>query len=128
MAMKQRRVLVVGSPAALTDTLARLTERDFRFDFVTNTRAASNYLADHTAELVLLDLPSDEIHSREALAWLRSVREELPVVVVSSEADMGPYLTAMESGAFDYLTSHTPAPEVERVLASAIRHYQRQAA
>jgi len=115
------KILVVGSPPAFSALLEGLAELGYASENVADIRAASTYLLRHSADAVLLCLPADDLEARAALDWLRAVKEELPVVVISPAADMQPYLAAMECGAFDYFTSHTPLGEIERVLAGAVR-------
>ena len=122
------KILVVGPASGFGPLLEELAERGYRSEAVADVRTASTYLLRHSADAALLGLPADSAEARMALEWLRAAKEELPVVVVSSEADMQPYLAAMESGAFDYFTRHTPLAEIERVLAAAIRWRQQKVA
>ncbi len=114
-------VLVVGPTAGFTPAFEELEGHGYRFEAVADTQAARTYLLRQPADAVLLCLPAARAEAQGAFAWLRAVKEELPVVVISGEADMQPYLAAMECGAFDYFTSLTPVAEMERVLASAVR-------
>lgn len=115
------QLLVVGSSAGFSPAFGELEGRGYRFELVADSEAARTYLLRHSADAVLLCLPADQAGARAAFAWLTDIKEELPVVVISAEADMQPYLVAMECGAFDYFTSLTPVPEMERVLANAAR-------
>lgn len=115
------KLLVVGAASPFGDVFDRLRGCGYQFEAVADTQAAETYLLRQLADAVLLYLPAEELERRTALAWLRSAKEELPVVVLSAVAGMQPYLSAMECGAFDYFTSHTPFAEMERVLAHATR-------
>lgn len=117
----QYQMLVVGSSAGFSPAFEELGVRGYRFESVADSEAARTYLLRQAADAVLLSLPADRAGASAAFAWLRTIKEELPVVVISSEADMQPYLVAMECGAFDYFTSLTPVQEMERVLANAAR-------
>lgn len=122
------KLLVVGPASNFSSLFERLEERGFHFESVQDTGAARTYLLGQSADVALLCLLPEQPDYRTALAWLRGVKGELPVVVISSEADMRPYLAAMESGAFDYLTTLTPLAEIERVLANAARWRHRAVA
>lgn len=129
--MRTRRVfrlLVVGPAQNFSPLFLPLGSRGYHFESVADIEAARTYLLRQPADVALLCLPAGEEECRAALDWLRSVKEELPVVVISCQAGMQPYLAAMECGAFDYFTSFTPLAEMERVLANAARWRQQQAA
>jgi len=124
VAMRTRahyQLLVVGPAAGFSPAFEELGARGYRFEAVANSEVARTYLLRQAADVVLLCLPADKEAERAAFAWLRDIKEEFPVVVISAEADIQPYLIAMECGAFDYFTSLTPVPEMERVLANAAR-------
>lgn len=114
-------VLVVGCSASFSQAFEELRARGYRFEAVADIEAARTYLLRQPADAVLLCLPAARAEAQAAFAWLTDIKEELPVVVISGEADMQPYLAAMQCGAFDYFTSLTPLPEMERVLANAVR-------
>jgi len=114
-------VLVVGAAASFFPAFEELEGRGYRFEAVADTEAARTYLLRQPADAVLLCLPAARAEAQSAFAWLRAIKEELPVVVISGEADMQPYLAAMQCGAFDYFTSLTPVAEMQRVLANAVR-------
>lgn len=122
------QLLVVGPAQDFTAVLEQLEPRGYRLEAVADPEAARRHLLQQPADVVLLYLPAQEAGCRGALAWLRAVKEEVPVVVISSQADIRPYLAAMECGAFDYFTTLTPLAEIERVLASAARWRQRRVA
>lgn len=124
----RRRILVIGSLPGFAEAFAQLEERDFGFEYLADTGTARNDRLRQEFDVVLLTLPRGEAERETAMAWLYTNGGELPVVVLSSEADTRPYLAAMECGAFDYLTSQTPLAEVERVLANAVRWREQQAA
>lgn len=123
-----RHILVVGQSECFNCLFAQLEGRGYHFEQVADSEAARTYLLRQVADLLLLSLPSRETESRAALAWLRTIKEQFPVVVISCLEEVRPYLAAMEVGAFDYLTCHTPLEEFRRVLENAVRGRQHQAA
>ena len=119
--VKMSDTYIATGSASFSPAFEELGRYGYRFEEVADTQAARTYLLRHPADAVLLCLPTARAEAQGAFAWLRDVKEELPVVVISGEADMQPYLAAMECGAFDYFTSLTPVAEMERVLANAVR-------
>jgi DNA-binding NtrC family response regulator len=78
--------------------------------------------------LVLLHVPEEKGKAEDAFDCLDTLKDQLPVVVMSTAADAGLYLVAMTRGAFDYFTSYTPLDEVMQILNGAVRWQRAQAA
>ena len=123
-----RRILVVGESRGFTSLFEQLEARGYHFEYVADSEAARTCLLRQAVDALLLRLPPVEAEGRATLAWLRTVKEQLPVVVISCEEDVHLYLAAMEEGAFDYFTCHTPLDEIRRVLENAVRWRQHQVA
>lgn len=121
------RIVVVGSRAELTDVCNNLESAGrYRMYYVPAGSAGLRF--DPKPDVVLLHLPGEQGAAEKFLASIESIKQEVPVVVISRAADMNLYLTAMSCGAFDYITSYTPPEEVARVLSTAVRWRLRRAA
>lgn len=122
------RILVidtVGTACPVLDQL-KATGR-YQFTFAADPQTIPSFMR-WKPDVVLLHIPADKEAAEEALVWLRAIKDQVPVVVVSTAVEMGSYLVAMTNGAFDYFTSYTPMAEIIRVLNNAIRWQQAQAA
>jgi two-component system response regulator AtoC len=69
--------------------------------------------------LLLLDLPRGEADSLHILRWLRRLRPELPIILLSYSADSAQEKEAVRLGAKDFLVQ----PFKEEQLESAIRRH-----
>lgn len=49
----------------------------------------------------------------------------VPVVVFSRQADWGPYVAALDAGAFDYVACPPQTGEMDRIVASALNQNSR---
>lgn len=123
------RILVLGSQGAFSQVFKQLEAADrYRFDYAHDSETVRAYLERRRPSVVLLLVPAEPESAENALAFLEALKEHAAAVVVSPGEDMRLYLTAMERGAFDYFTCHTPLREITRVLDNAIRWRPRQAA
>ena len=121
MTNQKPRILAVGPRAAFGSLLEALEAREhYQFDYV-NDSVIARASMQPTPDAVLLYLPADREASEEARAWMRTIKGQVPVVVVSNAADLDVYLCCMSCGAFDYLTSYSPVEEVVHVLDTAVR-------
>lgn len=73
------------------------------------------------ADLLLLDLHMPGAHGFSALAHLRGLRPELPVVVVSATEDARIVQQALALGAVGYLSKSADAAEIGKGIVSALR-------
>jgi DNA-binding NtrC family response regulator len=88
------------SCASLMDARARTTEQTFRLILCSD------------------DLP--DCNLRTAIRVLSAATGGVPVIVLSHLADWDAYLTALDSGAFDYIVCPPDPIETERILRLAM--------
>jgi DNA-binding response OmpR family regulator len=69
-----------------------------------NGQAALDYLADHEANLVLLDLVMPRRNGLEVLGELRDRADRTPVVVLSAVTEVAARIQALDRGAVDFVT------------------------
>lgn len=82
-------------------------------------RAGLALLAEHEADLVLLDLLMPEVGGMQVLSELRSRTSAPPVMVLSAVDDIGARVRALDQGAVDFLTKPFHLAEL---VARARRH------
>jgi len=122
------RVLVVGSRATFSPVFERVQESGrYNFNCIA-LREVNPVFSRWKPSVVLLQMPPEKEAAQHALACLKALKDEVPVVVMSEAADMNLYLAAMTYGAFDYFTSYTPLDEISRMLDKAVHSGQKQAA
>jgi DNA-binding NtrC family response regulator len=83
-----------------------------------NGRELLDYLRQHRAGMILLDLYMPGIGGLELLPKLVQQYPEVPVVVMTAAQDVETAVACMRDGAFDYLVK----PVEESRLVSAVRH------
>ena len=102
----QLRVLVVDDEAFNVDYLIQELE-----DFGVSTLSAENgvealkQVAEHSPDLVLLDIMMPKMDGFEVLARMKSddTFRDIPVIIISAHSDMRHVLRGIEMGAEDYL-------------------------
>lgn len=67
-------------------------------------------------DLVLLDLAPGDADGLHTLRWLRRVRPNLPIILLSSADDIREKLEAIRSGAQDYLSKPLQLEQLEAVI------------
>jgi diguanylate cyclase (GGDEF)-like protein/PAS domain S-box-containing protein len=101
------RLLIVEDDAVTRKVLATRCERaGYRVDEAEDGESALEYLAEHTVDMVLLDVKMSGIDGLEVLRSIRAQQtpERLPVIMVSALDQSVDVVAALELGANDYIT------------------------
>jgi len=115
--MENKQLLVVDDDPGLRELLQEyLTSQGFEVDTVADGVAMEAYLAQHTVNLVILDLM---LPGEDGLALARKLRAggKLPIIMLSARGDDVDRIIGLEVGADDYLAK----PFNPRELLARIR-------
>ena len=98
-----------------------LTSNGYNVLETTNARTALSIAASHNPDLMLLDLGLPDMDGQ---VLIRSVREwsRMPIVVVSARGHEKDKVTALDSGADDYITKPFSTPELLARIRAALRN------
>lgn len=86
-----------------------------------NAKAALE-LMDTKPDLIILDLGLPDMQGLDLLRALRAKNESVPIVVLSSRADEGAKVHALDLGADDYVTKPFGINELLARIRAALRH------
>lgn len=96
-----------------------------RFLFARDGVEALAMLADHEdVDLVLSDINMPRMDGLSLLSNLQERRNELSTIVVSAYSDMANIRTAMNRGAFDFVTKPIDFCDLETTIAKTIHHVE----
>ncbi|HZX30655.1 MAG TPA: response regulator [Rhodocyclaceae bacterium] len=119
------RLLLVEDDPHLGDGLTvGLRQAGFAVDWVKDGLAAEHALASEPFDLVVLDLGLPGLPGMEVLQRLRRRGQEVPVLILTAQDAVRDKITALDSGADDYLVKPIDLDE----LAARIRALVRRAA
>ena len=127
----QGKLLVVDDEYANRDMLSRrLQRKGFHVEVAANGPEAMELLEKSTFDLVLLDNMMPGMSGLDLLRLLRATHSqgELPVIMVTAQADSEHVVQALASGANDYVTKPIDMPvAVARIEAQLCRKAAEQA-
>ena len=116
------RVLVVDDDADLRKMLQRLLRRvGFEIVEVDSGRAALAELSARRFDVVLSDIHMPDGDGLELLRSVRRIDLDIPILLMSGKPDVKTAATALEFGAFRYLTKPLDNALVERLVRQAAR-------
>ena len=125
-----RRILVVDDEIELERLIKqrfrkKIKAREFDFVFVHNGAEALKHLqTKNQIDMILTDINMPEIDGLTLLGLLPEIDQTLKAVVVSAYSDLRNIRTAMNQGAFDFLTKPIDFQDLEITLKKTLKFVQ----
>ena len=122
------KILVVDDEADLETLIKqkfrqKIRENQYEFVFASNGRHALEQLAVHAdVDIVLSDINMPEMDGLTLLSRLAEDNNLLKSVIVSAYGDMENIRTAMNRGAFDFITKPVNFEDLDLTMEKTIRH------
>ena len=130
MSKSPTRLLVVDDEEDLELLIRQRFRRHIRqgeieFVFARNGREALDKLEDHPdIRLVLSDINMPVMDGLTLLSQLEEIRPEIRAVIVSAYGDMENIRTAMNRGAFDFVTKPIDFKDLEITIRKTLQHIE----
>ncbi|MFQ6242559.1 adenylate/guanylate cyclase domain-containing protein [Sinorhizobium meliloti] len=103
----------------------QIREGALRFQFAHDGVEALTVLADHDdIDVVLSDINMPRMDGLSLLSKLRERGENLSTIIVSAYSDMANIRTAMNRGAYDFVTKPIDFPDLDATIAKTIQHVE----
>jgi two-component system response regulator HydG len=123
MARSRVRVLVVDDEAGARVALKGLLEtQGYTVDQAGDGAAALGRLVELPPDIIVTDLDMPGMNGMQLLAELRGRDQDVPVIVVTSAADLGSAVEAMRAGATDYIGKPVDFDALLLSVERAIEH------
>ena len=98
------RIFVVDDDRGLLRLVQRTLDREgFTTASASSGKEAIAWLAQNTADLMLVDLKLQDIEGKELISHLASVDRSLPFIIITGQGDERVAVDMMKRGALDYL-------------------------
>jgi two-component system KDP operon response regulator KdpE len=116
------RVLVIDDEPPIRKLLRMgLSTQGYRVIEAADGQSALDHMREKP-DLVILDLGLPDMQGLELLRTMRTRDERVPIVVLSSRADEGAKVQALDLGADDYVTKPFGMDELLARIRAALRH------
>jgi class 3 adenylate cyclase/AmiR/NasT family two-component response regulator len=125
-----RKILVVDDEADLEALIKqkfrkKIREREYEFFFAVNGNDALQRISEQPdIDMVLSDINMPEMDGLTLLTKLGEMNTLLKAVIVSAYGDMENIRTAMNRGAFDFLTKPINFEDLELTMEKTLKHVQ----
>jgi two-component system response regulator TctD len=116
------RILLVEDAMDVAEAIsAMFTRRGDAVDHAATVLAAQDYLAVQDYDIAILDVGLPDGLGTEVLAALRSAGKATPVLMLTAQSDVDDRVSALNSGADDYLVKPFDLRELEARVRALIR-------
>jgi DNA-binding response OmpR family regulator len=117
----ERVILVVEDEPAVRDMLAQmLNELNYDTRLAATAAGAVEMVEDERPDAVLLDMNLPDASGTLTLNILRSMRPDVPIIMVTANADEELARETLKRGAFDYVTKPFGMDRLSSVLDAAL--------
>ena len=121
--LSPRRILVVDDEPAIRRFLrTSLGSQGYEVIDAVNGNDALSLLERNSVDLLVLDLGLPDIDGLDVLRRVRAAGSDIPVIILSSRTDEPDKVTALDSGADDYVTKPFGIDELLARIRAAFRH------
>ena len=121
-------LLIVDDEAAILDSLRILFKNEgFDVSVARGGRAAIEALERAVPEIVLTDIRMPSVSGMEILAAARSRDPDLPVILMTAQAELKTAIEAVNKGAFHYIQKPFDNDELIAICRRALEHRQLKA-
>ena len=117
----QYRILVVDDEVRMCRSLQLLlTAEGYGVETAGSGREALRRLAEHSFDLVLLDLALGDMGGQEILGYIRDRHPGMLVIMISGVAAIEAAVAALQNGAYDYIRKPVEGEELRKRVANAL--------
>ncbi len=115
------RLLIIDDEPTICWGLEKLAQRLGHEPFTAGTAELGRTLAEkHGADAVLLDVRLPGQDGLDAIADLRRILGDVPIIVMTAYGDLGTAVEAVRRGAFEYVVKPFDLAQIERVIQRAL--------
>jgi len=104
-----------------------LTDNGYRVASLEKTRDAIDVLrkdSERTIDLIISDIRVPEMNEIDFIKQVKELRPEIPIILMTEFATIDNAISAIRSGAFDFLKKPFKVPEVILSVERALKHYR----
>lgn len=115
----RKSILLVDEDEPLRLILGMLLENEgYAVTTCGNEAGAINLIESNSFHFVISDHSSTGVDGLRLLATVKQRNSDIPVLLLASLFEVGPYIEAMNLGALDYISKPIDYAEVQRLVAT----------
>ena len=126
MREKTRILFVDDEPEACDEFSVYLMKKNYRVSAVNNGLEAVRVVKNERIDVVITDYKMPGMNGLELIRELKSINSNIPVILISGDADIKTAVKSLREEAFDFLYKPVNSKELLKVINSAIFRSKRK--
>lgn len=123
--LRRAKILVVDDEPVMLDVLSKLLKDDgFEVETASKGKEAVEKIKSNTYQLLIQDIQLPDISGLDVLKQVRTVNEDIPVIMVTAYGSIDTAIQAMKLGAREYLTKPFDNDEVLLQVHRSLEFHQ----
>lgn len=126
MSKQKNRVLIVDDVSTHLQLLQNiLLDEGFNTDILDDPKAVMERLTKNKYQIILLDIMMPGMDGFQVLDKIKSNEDlsKIPVIIISAKTDSWSIKTAMDKGAYDYITKPINVQDVKNKVQIAMNEF-----
>ena len=116
------KIVVVDDVPTIGELLVRfLSKKNYEVSSFTNGKNALEYLKQKQVDVVLTDMHMPEMNGLELIKGIKIIRQDLPIILMSSYVDQDILDDLTAEGICDYVKTPFDLTALEQTIAKAIK-------
>jgi two-component system response regulator AtoC len=118
--MNKFSIFIVDDEPTIREGISLAIEDNYLATSFATAEAALTALAENPPDLILLDIGLPGMSGIEALQKIKALYPEIPVVMITAYEDIDTVISAMKSGAYDYVLKPLHMDALEITISNAL--------
>ncbi len=115
------KIIVVDDEKRMCESLSALLEGEgYLVESFQNSQEASDYISDNKVDLVITDIKMPDKNGLELLKIVKTVDEDIPVILLTGYASLDTAVEAISFGAYDYLMKPVEFTKLDLAVKRAL--------
>ena len=118
--MIEYTIFIIDDEETIRDGLAMALEPNYIMRPFADARSAIRKIRTDPPDLVLLDIGLPDMSGIEALKNIKQMDSDIPVIMITAFEDVKTVITAMKTGAYDYIIKPIQMDDLEITIQNAL--------
>jgi DNA-binding NtrC family response regulator len=118
--MLKYTIYIIDDEASIRDAISMALEDDYRIETFSKAETAIGSIENDPPDLVLLDIGLPGMSGIEALDRIKDLYPEMLVIMITAYEDIHTVISAMKSGAYDYVVKPIHMDSLEVSIRNAL--------
>ena len=120
--IKKKKIMIVDDEQGICDLLNRLfSGKDYDVTTQTEVLKAVEQIKTNRPDCILLDIKMPKMDGIEFLSFVKSIDENIKVIMITGHGNLETAMEAMKLGAYDYITKPFDIEFISNLVLQALK-------